>query len=149
MCLLVCLCVCFLMWFCSAEKQAFKFYWENPQIPQWIDNYKQDNTDMCVRVCVCVSLRCSWTCFMSSECKIITNSCHGSKRERKSKTEVQKVWALQTVGTARKMERQAHRWKRQRMIEKQRLIYFNLEKNKKAENSCYMNNIRKLQDGFI
>lgn len=47
-CLLMC--ACFLMWFCSTEKQAFKFYRENPQIPQWIDNYKQDKTYMCVYV---------------------------------------------------------------------------------------------------
>lgn len=77
-CLLMC--ACFLMWFCSTEKQAFKFYRENPQIPQWIDNYKQDKTYMCVCMCLCHK---GWsrTCFMSFEGKIITNSCHSWREE--------------------------------------------------------------------
>ena len=44
----------------NIKKQAFNFYRENPQIPKWIDNCKQDKTDvyvslsLCVCVCVCV-----------------------------------------------------------------------------------------------
>ena len=54
-CVRLLVCVCFLMWFCWTEKQAFKFYRENPQIPKWVDNYKQDGTYMWVSMCVCVT----------------------------------------------------------------------------------------------
>lgn len=46
--------VCFLMWFRWTEKQAFKFYRENLQIPKRICNYKQDKTSLCVSMCDCV-----------------------------------------------------------------------------------------------